>query len=88
MTESPDERRATPDRREPEAPPPADERREGVERRQFPVLADHDDVDEREAEVRRAIDEYKQERELKRISLPKLIELLEGLGYRKPDARD
>ena len=88
MSEAFEERRQGTDRRTPDSPSPAAEQRSGSDRRQFPVLADDGDAGEVEVQIRRAIDQYKRDRNLKRISLPGLLEVLHGLGYRRAGPGD
>ncbi len=81
MAEAFDERRSGEDRRQAEQTP-TEEHRSHRDRRQFPVVADGDPTEE-EVRVHRAIDRYKRERGLKRISMADLMDVLEELGYRK-----
>ena len=53
----------------------------GAERRQFPPPEDPARVSEPESELRAAIDAYKLERGLTRISVTELLGVMETLGY-------
>jgi len=55
----------------------------GVDRRQFPPPDDPETMTEEAAELQNAIDTYKIERHLKRITVVELLGLLDGLGYRR-----
>jgi hypothetical protein len=83
MAGSFDERRSGRDRRRSQARPATAERERGAERRQFPPPEDPARVAEAESELRAAIDAYKLERGLTRISVTELLGVMETLGYRQ-----
>jgi len=55
----------------------------GVDRRRFPLPADPATVTPEAAELQDAIDTYKIQRRLKRITVVELLGLMENLGYRR-----
>jgi len=55
----------------------------GIDRRQFPPPDDPSCMTAEAVELQDAIDTYKIERRLKRITVVELIGLLEDLGYRR-----
>ena len=83
MAGSFDERRSGRDRRRSRARPATAERVRGAERRQFPPPEDPARVAEPERALRAAIDAYKLERGLTRISVAALLGIMETLGYRQ-----
>ena len=83
MAGSFEERRSSRDRRRSRARPATAERERGADRRQFPPPVDPACVAEPESELRAAIDAYKLERGLTRISVAALLGVMETLGYRQ-----
>jgi len=77
------ERRSGRDRRLETAPPPEGADRRGAERRQFPPPDDPRAMSPAAGELQKAIDAFKLERRLARITVPDLLGLLGQLGYRK-----
>lgn len=55
----------------------------GADRRQFPPPDDQETVTDAAVELQGAIDTYKIDRRLKRITVVELLGLLENLGYRR-----
>jgi len=55
----------------------------GLDRRQFPPPEDPATMTDEAMELQDAIDSYKIERHLKRITVVELLGLLETLGYRR-----
>ena len=77
------DRRSGTDRRGPgKKPAPAAEERM-ADRRQFPPPDDPDKVSAAARELERAIDAYKKERGLNRLSIDQLLGLMEQMGYRR-----
>ena len=83
MAGSFEERRSGRDRRRSRARAEETPRVRGADRRQFPPPEDPARVTEAESELRAAIDAYKLERGLVRISVSELLGVMETLGYRQ-----
>ena len=83
MAESFEERRSGRDRRRSRGRAEEMPRVRGPDRRQFPPPEDPAGVTEAESELRAAIDTYKVERGLTRISVAELLGVMETLGYRR-----
>ena len=83
MAGSFEEHRSGRDRRRSRARPATAERVRGADRRQFPPPEDPARATEAESELRAAIDAYKLERGLVRISVSELLGVMETLGYRQ-----
>jgi hypothetical protein len=93
MPQSFDERRSGRDRRRLREgaggarPERADRARaRGPERRQFPPPEDPARVTPEERELQHAVDSYKMDRGLARISMAELLGVLTDLGYQRPSA--
>jgi len=83
MAGSFEERRSGRDRRRSRGRAEETPRVRGADRRQFPPPEDPARVAEPESELRAAIDAYKLERGLTRISVAALLGVMETLGYRQ-----
>jgi hypothetical protein len=76
------DRRSGTDRRRPPAAGRAKERR-ASDRRQFSPRANGDGQSAAASRLQQAVDAYKRERGLARVSLDQLLGILEQLGYRQ-----
>jgi hypothetical protein len=83
MAGSFEERRSGRDRRRSRGRAKETPRVRGADRRQFPPPDDPARVTEAESELRAAVDAYKLERGLTRISVAALLGVMETLGYRQ-----
>jgi hypothetical protein len=81
MAGSFEERRNGRDRRRSRARPATAERVRGADRRQFPPPEGLSRTTKAEKELQAAIDAYKLERGLNRISVAELLGVLDSLGY-------
>ena len=78
-----EDRRSEKDRRCPAGKPPRAGERRRADRRQFPPPHDAAAVSAPGRELIKAIDAYKKDRGLLRISVDELLDVMSSLGYRR-----
>ena len=86
MAKSLQERRSGRDRRRARERAAGEAERRKADRRQFPPPEDPARVTDEERQLQRAVDAFKMDRGLARISMAELLGVLGDLGYRRPSA--